>query len=508
MAAESQTSPPGAENDDLRWARMLDYARRARSSPVFDAKEREYRLAVAAEVRRILALAVAGDPWLDDLRTLTAGMIAGRAYDLTERSHQRWLPRLARTESFGRALRCFMDPALDPVERFDSFLHAVAEDRPAVLTPGDELGNADAGQQDEVLAVGTLFNFAGAPEELPVVRPRLFNILQQSLGYEWTYRLSLVDQYRRHLGFAADVAARLDAAGIPARDMIDVQSLIQDAGEHADFWTADPRLRTADKPYLSICAIYRDEARYLREWIEFHRLAGVERFFLYDNLSEDEHLDVLAPYLADGTVTIRRWPVFDPQVTAYNDCLRWHRYDSRWIAFIDVDEFLFSPTGDPLPQVLADYEAWPGVAVAWVMYGTNGHRTRPEGLVVENYLRTIPQPDPVMNMKSVVDPTRATHFISGHHCEYPYLSAVDENHFPVDGHTLLPPSFERLRLNHYHCKSEEEFVAKFDRWREIGRRRRVITDEDLERVRDQERGSTDDETILQFVPALRTALRS
>ena len=55
------------------------------------------------------------------------------------------------------------------------------------------------------------------------------------------------------------------------------------------------------------------------------------------------------------------------------------------------------------------------------------------------------------------------------------MSAVDENQFPVDGHTLVPPSFERLRLNHYHCKSEEEFVAKFERWRAIGRRRRIPT---------------------------------
>ena len=46
--------------------------------------------------------------------------------------------------------------------------------------------------------------------------------------------------------------------------------------------------------YLSICAVYRDEAPYLREWVEFHRLVGVERFFLYNNDSVDEHREVLA----------------------------------------------------------------------------------------------------------------------------------------------------------------------------------------------------------------------
>ena len=42
--------------------------------------------------------------------------------------------------------------------------------------------------------------------------------------------------------------------------------------------------------YLSVCAIYRDEAHYLAEWIEFHRLVGVERFFLYNNGDREAQL--------------------------------------------------------------------------------------------------------------------------------------------------------------------------------------------------------------------------
>ncbi len=488
---------------------MLDYVRRARSSDTFDAKERVYRLEAAHELRRIVELSAAGEPWLEALRALSARTFAGRPYDLTERPHQGWLQRIAAPESLGRALAAFLDSSQSPVERLDSFVRAAAQERPDLLTRPELLAKRDSGRNDGVLAIGSLFNFACAPEDLPVIRPRLFDMLEQTLGYEWTYRLSLVDQYARHLAFAEDVRARLDEAGIPVRDMLDAQSLIQDAGEHADFWMAGrqkgSRDRQPKKAYLSICAIYRDEGPYLREWIEFHRLAGVERFFLYDNFSEDDHLEVLAPYVEEGIVSVRRWPVFNPQVAAYNDCIRWHRYDSRWIAFIDVDEFLFSPTGQPLPEVLADYEAWPGVAVAWVMFGTGGHRTRPVGLVIENYLRTIARVEGGMNMKSIVDPTRVTTYASAHHCAYPYLSAVDENHVPVDGHTLVPPSVERLRLNHYHWKSEEEYVAKCARKRAVGRPLDVPTEEYFEWLRAAEEGVTD-ETILMFLPALRAAL--
>ena len=51
------------------------------------------------------------------------------------------------------------------------------------------------------------------------------------------------------------------------------------------------------KPYLAMCTMYRDHAAYLAEWIEFHRLVGAERFFLYDNGSTDNHREVLAPYV-------------------------------------------------------------------------------------------------------------------------------------------------------------------------------------------------------------------
>src|SRR6478672_10434930 len=105
----------------------------------------------------------------------------------------------------------------------------------------------------------------------------------------------------------------------------------------------------ADKPhYLGVAAIYRWEAENLREWVAFHRVVGVDRFFLYDNASEDDHLEALAPFVEDGSVTVHPWPVFPGQGSAYDHALARHGGEVRWIAFLDVDEFFFSPTGRPL----------------------------------------------------------------------------------------------------------------------------------------------------------------
>src|SRR3954454_3236476 len=131
--------------------------------------------------------------------------------------------------------------------------------------------------------------------------------------------------------------------------------------------------------YLSVCAIYLDEAPYLREWIEFHRLVGVERFYMYDHESTDDHLAVLAPYIENGTVVVQEWPIQPGQLEAYDHCVATHGDETRWIACIDIDEFLFSPTLRPVSEILPDYEQHPALAVNWAMFGTSGHLTKPEG---------------------------------------------------------------------------------------------------------------------------------
>ena len=93
--------------------------------------------------------------------------------------------------------------------------------------------------------------------------------------------------------------------------------------------------------YLAACLIYKNHASFLREWLEFHMLVGVERFYLYDNGSTDDHEEVLAPYIEEGIVLLHQWPGAQRQFAAFDHCVETYRNDARWIAFIDVDEFLF-----------------------------------------------------------------------------------------------------------------------------------------------------------------------
>ena len=94
----------------------------------------------------------------------------------------------------------------------------------------------------------------------------------------------------------------------------------------------------------------------------------------------------LLSYVAAGQVTIATAvPRESPQIPTFADCVRKHGDDARWLAFIDVDEFLFSPRG-PLPSVLKGYEQYAGIVIPWLLFGSSNHTDSPRGLVIENYV--------------------------------------------------------------------------------------------------------------------------
>jgi hypothetical protein len=228
--------------------------------------------------------------------------------------------------------------------------------------------------------------------------------------------------------------------------------------------TAEPLAApsSGDPPdtYLSVCSIFLNEGPYLAEWLEFHLLAGVERFFLYDHESTDSSREVLAPYVEDGTVVVYDWPVYPGQVEAFEDCARRHRADSRWIAFIDLDEFLFSPSARPLPEVLRAFEPWPGVLVNRPTYGSSGHQQKPTGLVIDSYLLRSNFMRRNRVAKSIAQPEHVDRCIGGHYWTYTDGHAVDEQGRPAPGARGLSATFSVLRLNHYITRSRAEYERK------------------------------------------------
>jgi hypothetical protein len=72
---------------------------------------------------------------------------------------------------------------------------------------------------------------------------------------------------------------------------------------------------------VSACLVFRNSARYLREWLLFHTAAGVDFFHLYDNDSEDDFESVIEPWIRVGRAELVRWSGMFQQTAIYDDCL-------------------------------------------------------------------------------------------------------------------------------------------------------------------------------------------
>lgn len=133
---------------------------------------------------------------------------------------------------------------------------------------------------------------------------------------------------------------------------------------------------------LSVVAIIKNEGQYIEEWVRYHIIAGVQRFYLYDNDSSDNTKSVLKKYIDAGYVTLIPFPGIAMQLAAYNDAINKFKYKTKYMAIIDADEFLYScdqniSVREGIDGIFASYPQAGGIAVNWRMFGSSGLIKKP-----------------------------------------------------------------------------------------------------------------------------------
>ena len=222
---------------------------------------------------------------------------------------------------------------------------------------------------------------------------------------------------------------------------------------------------------ISIVAIVKNESKYIREWIEYHLIIGVEHFYIYDNESDDDLYNILLPYINKGVVSYFYCPGPAMQTAAYNDAIARFKGSNHWMAFIDADEFIvLNPNyATRLPDFLKIYEKFDMLGINWCVFDSNNHETCPtKGFVLSNYTRCHAIDDNLANrhLKCIVKPESVRICTNPHYMILKHSKkAIDENF-----NTLVIPfsphvSFKKIRINHYYSKSKEEYISKLSRGR-------------------------------------------
>lgn len=232
---------------------------------------------------------------------------------------------------------------------------------------------------------------------------------------------------------------------------------------------------------LTIVTMSQNEGNNLEEWIDFHVKQGVDFFVIYDHNSTDSTRDVLKKY-PPSLVRVIPLTIIEPhsaRVHMAREMMRESKKYTRFCAFTDVDEYLFSPVKhknarEMIESVFESDKYIGGIGVNWLTFGTRCEtleeelRLQPRG-IVENCTHRADKSHSVNHhIKTVFRPhALAPKYTDPHGFHYkPGFRCVDTNGTTLSGPFNRTPDFptDKLRLHHYYISSIDFFIKeKIDR---------------------------------------------
>ena len=222
---------------------------------------------------------------------------------------------------------------------------------------------------------------------------------------------------------------------------------------------------------LAITAIIKNEGRYIEEWIKYHVIVGVEKFYLYDNESTDNTKKILEPYVKCGLVDFIYFPGEAKQHPAYIDALKRYKNECEFMAVIDGDEFIRPMDKnkniyDIIKEIMLNTKVKRvvGIVVPWKNFGSSGYvKTRLTGGVLGNFTHRQTDEDALIRNnagKTICNPRKVITFVNPH---FPYtakfLNVINENGdiVPDAASRVIP---HKICIHHYFTKSKEEYIER------------------------------------------------
>lgn len=245
-------------------------------------------------------------------------------------------------------------------------------------------------------------------------------------------------------------------------------------------------------------------------------MLGVEHFRLYNNESTDNYLEVLAPYIERGEVTLIQWPsnrhhknyswVADTQWPAFQDAISSFRGVAKWLAIVDIDEFIVPHAHDKITHFLRDYENYGGVEINWQCFGTSYIPELTGGMLQTEHclLKASETSEWNYPVKSIVRPERVF-ILHQNWAPHTYHYRVSYAVMPdLQQYSFGRVEVSKIQINHYVHRSEKYFYES-----KIGKKQNMEGSKwSTEFIESWHHGcnQVEDVSISRFLPALKERL--
>ena len=203
--------------------------------------------------------------------------------------------------------------------------------------------------------------------------------------------------------------------------------------------------------YLSVLAIFKNETDNLKIWINHYLWQGVEHFYLIDNGSNDNPLQILQEYINKGIVSY----FYKEEKHKQSEHYRWvfdteHlKTKTYWLAVCDMDEFFYG-VDHKLTTKLKTLEYFNVIYANWYMFGSDNLIQHPSDIRTSIIHR---KPDIHINTKYIFKPAsiKNTSMICIHGLVNPGTADV------IKTHPKIRIANKLIKLNHYPIQSLEFF---------------------------------------------------
>ena len=273
-----------------------------------------------------------------------------------------------------------------------------------------------------------------------------------------------------------------------------------------------------DGPKVAICAIAKNEARYLKEWVAYHHLIGFDPIRVYNHESEDDSSAVLDHLAECGLVEWKAWcapPDKKPQWLAYEDGLASLRNRADWIAFIDLDEFIVTPRHPSIQEFLLEHDEMDAIAINWKMFGSAGHKTYEPRPVIERFDRCAEKSFSGNRAVKTLARVGAIEVPRVHTCHFrpgvSYETVIGEVLHPAEGSDMpmgksKTVTHGTIRINHYFTRSREEWDEKAARGRGAKPANHPLKHRQIHEFEANDRNEEQEVDIVKLVPAVKELL--
>ena len=204
---------------------------------------------------------------------------------------------------------------------------------------------------------------------------------------------------------------------------------------------------------VALVCIAKNEDHYIDEWIEYHKKLGFNDIFIYENNWEYK-----------GNHDVKCIPVHGEvmQIPTYNIFMRKYEGEYDWAAFIDVDEFIVLKEHNTIQEFISLYGGInSSIAMNWVLFGDNGHESVDgDYSVIRRFTKR--QTNPNEQIKVITKVTSNIQFTLPHCTSSTWMDTNGKTGF---GALNINGPIDVIQLNHYFCKTQEEFQDKINRGR-------------------------------------------